>query len=358
MERKIKGLYEKRGWWYYQAPMVKGYRAKAIALGTQDRSEALRIFEQLRRRDSMELRAGNLRVEVARYLEDRLKGGFHTANTSRETARSLAKMIEAIGPAKSLDQVSREDLQAWQQTMNGLSAATVKSVMGRSSAFFAWAIDQGLILENPCRGIKLPRLIPTRAERYCTKAERDKLLAEVPAGRSDLALILWLGFFAGLRIGEIVEARVRWVDLDAGLITVENTETWTTKDKAHRRIRVSTRLATFLSEYLEQWETLPGARDRDFLLRPDKAPGKKVKTRAKQANRWRYDARRPFKRHVETCGLDWVSFHTLRHTFATLHALAGTPLTTIAREMGDDAETTFRNYVGYTRESGHSDNLD
>jgi len=358
MDRKIKGLYQKRGWWYYQAPMVKGHRAKAIALGTKDRSEALRIFEQLRRRDSMELRDGGLRLEVARYVEDRLRGGFHTPNTSRETARSLGKMVDLIGPGKSVAQVSRENMQEWLATMEGLSPATVKAVVGRGSAFFAWAIDQGLALDNPCRSLKTPRLIPTRAERYCTRTERDKLIEDVPAGRDDLALILWLGFFAGLRIGEIVEARVRWVDLDAGLITVENTETWTTKDKAHRRIRVSTRLSEFLGGYLERWPELPGATDRDFLLRPDKAPGKKVKSQSKQANRWRYDARRPFKRHVENCGLDWVSFHTLRHTFATLHALAGTPLTTIAREMGDDADTTFRNYIGYTRESGHSDNVD
>jgi hypothetical protein len=46
------------------------------------------------------------------------------------------------------------------------------------------------------------------------------------------------------------------------------------------------------------------------------------------------------------------------HTWATLHALAGTPMTTIAKELGEEAETVFRHYVGYQRESSHSAAVD
>jgi integrase len=117
-------------------------------------------------------------------------------------------------------------------------------------------------------------------------------------------------------------------------------------------VRLSPRLAAFLSGY--------GLRE-PYLLRPDKLPGKKIthrKGERTKAWRYRYDPRRPFKDHVRACGLGWVSFHTMRHTFATLHALAGTPLTTIARELGDDERTTYHNYVGHSRSTSHAAAID
>jgi integrase len=86
--------------------------------------------------------------------------------------------------------------------------------------------------------------------------------------------------------------------------------------------------------------------------------GRKTKTRGKQENRYRFDARRPLEQHVAEQGLPWVGFHTMRHTWATLHALAGTPMTTLAKELGEEAETVFRHYVGYQRESSHSAAID
>jgi integrase len=189
-------------------------------------------------------------------------------------------------------------------------------------------------------------------------------------------LILWLGFFAGLRRREIDQARRDWVDLEAGVIQVRVTDTFSPKSKRGvRTIRLSPRLAEFLRGYLERpperprrlrkadGETrelivLPAAHPGDYLVRPDRLPGKKVKTRGKRANRYRFDARRPFNDHVQSIGLGWVGFHTMRHTWATLHALAGTPLTTLAKELGEEAATCFEHYVGYQREGGHAGAVD
>jgi len=42
--QKTKGLYEKRGWFYYQPPTGEdGVRPKAIALGTTDFLEAINL---------------------------------------------------------------------------------------------------------------------------------------------------------------------------------------------------------------------------------------------------------------------------------------------------------------------------
>lgn len=358
IKMKIRGLYEKRGWWYYRPPQVKGVRPPAVALRTRDRAEAIRLYEQLHRQTSRVHKGGKLQLEISRYLRSRLERGLHTEQTSRDTGYTLAKMHQFVGPGKMIGDCTTAVLQDWFAHLAKTNASTsLNSYRGAVSGFFSWAQKEGMIEENPAKALVLPKSVATRAEKYCTREERDKLVAE-PLDREDIALILWLGFFAGMRIGEIVEARTDWIDLHGGVVHVRNTDTFTAKGKRARVVRMSTRLRGFLEGYMERWPDLPGAGERDYLLRPDKAAGKKRKSRTARPNKWRYDARLPMKRHVAARGLPWVSFHVMRHTFGTLHAMADTPLATIAREMGDDYKTTYDNYVGYSRHGGHSDVTD
>ena len=62
-----------------------------------------------------------------------------------------------------------------------------------------------------------------------------------------------------------------------------------------------------------------------FMLHPEVEQGKW---------RYRWDPVRPFKKLVKAQGLDWVGFHTMRHTFGSLHAIAGTPEVKVRRWMG------------------------
>lgn len=356
---KIKGLYEKRGWWYYQPPQVNGIRPKRVALRTKSRAEALRLYEVLAKQDFRDRRGGQLRAEIDRYLAEKLSRGIHTEKTSRNTGYTLGQLADFLGPGKAVGEIRTADMQEWVGALGKTNNSTsINSVVGSTKGFFSWAVKEGLLLESPIAGLELPKKVVTRSESYCSREERDRLIARVD--RDDLALILHLGFFAGMRIGEIVEARRDWLDLDGRVITIRNTSTFTAKGKRTRKIRMSHRLHGFMVGYLERWADLAGVGSglNDYLLRPDKADGKKWKKAGSQPNRWRYDPTRPFKDHARACGLEWIGFHSMRHTFGTLHAMANTPLATIAREMGDDYKTTFNSYVGYTRHGDHSDAID
>jgi integrase len=354
---KLRGLYRKTdtGIYYYQPPMARGVRPKPISLGTKDLEEATAAYWRAVAETRDEFRRGSLRMESARFLRERLDAGHHTAQSSQETERVIRRTIEALGN-REVHLYGEADFRRLrdQWGADGLSPATVVAYLARLGAFFRWAQGEGLCQANPLATMRHPRTLPTRSEKYCTRDERERLIAALPPDRLDLALVLWLGFFAGLRRLEIDQARRDWVDLGAGVLSVRVTETFRPKNKRGRAIRLSPRLAEFLARYLEQVPGEPG----DFLLRPDKKMGRKQRTRGRQANRYRYDARRPFRLHMERCGLAWVGFHTMRHTFATLHALAGTPLTTLARELGDEVQTVFAHYVGYQRSSTHSAAVD
>lgn len=349
---KLRGLYRKSDTsiYYYQPSMVKGIRPKPISLETKDEKEAVQKYHAVAIESAREFASGSVRMEAARFLEIRKKEGGHTERTSQESEMVIDAFLDCIGNAP-ISAIDCGHVQRFKNTLTArsLSPATVRSQLGRLSAFFTWAVRDGLIEKNPVHGVDLPRTLATRSERYCTKEEREKLLQTLPDDRPDLALVFHVGFFAGLRKQEIIEARRDWVDLEAGVLTVRNTDSFTSKDKQHRLIRMSPRLVDFLTSYLDALDPAD-AMVSGYLLRPDKA--------GRKAWRYRFDPRNSFKSHCRDQGLGWVTFHTMRHTFATLHALARTPLTTIARELGDDPETTFRNYVGYTRHGDHAAAID
>ncbi|MEO0413905.1 MAG: tyrosine-type recombinase/integrase [Verrucomicrobiota bacterium] len=359
---KLKGLYQKHGIYYFQAPQVKGYRPPPVSLKTKDLTIATtRYFDELKKSER-NLKAGRFTLELTRYLNDRLTHGYHTEETSVRTGESLENFaLEMLGSGAMVSEIDEKLVAKWVAALQErkLATATLHGYVGRLSGFCSWAVKEGLLAENPCASVRLPRTIDTKAERYCTREERDRLIQNVE--RDDLALILWLGFYAGMRIKEIIMAETDWIDLHGRVVTIQNTDVFTVKDKSRRMVRMSDRLHEFLTGYMELRKSMDCCEDNEFLLRPDKALGAKIRGRSgKATKKWRYrwDPKYPFKKYTKAQGLEWVGVHTMRHTFATLHAIAGTPLAMIAHEMGDDEKTTFKNYVGYSRNSDHANALD
>lgn len=375
---KLRGLYRKTdsGIFYYQPPMVKGVRPKPISLETKDEEEATAAYYALLAEANAAFKKGTLRMEGARFIAEKKGEKIHRSSSSTETERVLKAALDFLGN-REVSAITHEDIRRLHKSWlaKDLSSATIAGYLARLRGFFTWAVQERLTRENPVKGIKQPRDLPTRSERYCTKEERDRLIATVPEDRQDLALVMWLGFFAGLRRREIDEARRDWVDLEAGVLHVKSTPTFTPKSsRGIRMIRLSPRLHAFLTEYLAAPMRprkrghgkaaapapvpLPDLKPGDYLVRPDKKPGRKVKTRGKKQNRYRFDARRPLEQHVTAQGLEWVNFHAMRHTWATHHALNGTPMSTLAKELGDTVKTTYQHYVGYQRETSHSAAVD
>jgi integrase len=375
---KLRGLYrvERTGVWYYQPPMSKGIRPKAISLGTKDEAEAVKAYYAMLAQAEETFRRGSIRMEAARYVKAMRDSGKHRPATTEHSERVLGQLIDLVNNLP-VDRITTGHLaevkRQWQA--RGLTEATILSYFTRIAAFFGWAVREGLTKVDPVEGLHYERKVATKADHYCTKEQRDALVAGAPLSaeqleglcetaflgghyrpqllRIDLALCLWLGFFAGLRRNEIVEARRDWVDLVAGVLHVRATDTFVPKGKQKRLIRMSPRLRAFLAYYVE---TVDFGEDHGaaYLLRPDRPQGRKQLTRGKKAWRYRWDPRAPFEAHVTARELPWVDFHTMRHTFGTLHALAGTPLSTIARELGDQLRVVEKTYIGYTKSDSHS----
>ena len=145
-----------------------------------------------------------------------------------------------------------------------------------------------------------------------------------PFGRQDLADIMAVAAYTGMRQNELLKIKARDIDIGAGLIHVGGRPDQRTKPGNYRAIPIHKRITLILSKRLEYCN--PNVRvfgdewvDKDQLLRA-------------------------FKKVRKYAGCEEsLVFHSLRHSFATWHAEAGTPMRTLMTLMGHKRiETTLR----------------
>ena len=353
---EIKGLYEKRGWWYYQpATGEDGVRPKAIALRTQDSEAAVRLAFDERERMQLVTAAvsGRMSQAITEYLRDRAAERKHTAKTAYNTERSLRQICADLKNPKITD-LTPEKLKTWGTDLCGrasrvairgsdskvkkrkntrLSDATIAAYSRVFRAFVTWAYKKGKLLRNPADSLPSGRSKATRKIRACTFAQRDKLVDQAPT--PELAFILHLGLFAGLRFGEILAMEPAWMwfndDKTQGTINVQETKHWKPKDKEARSIKMAPRLLAFLREWPIKGE---------FVLRPQKSKFPKPP-------KYRYNPEISFGKHVAKCGVPWLPYHDMRHSFGAHLAQRGATMVKIAEVLGDDVSVVERHFVTF-----------
>jgi len=231
------------------------------------------------------------------------------------------RVLPEFGAARLAD-LTRGDLQDYAERLigEGLRAATVGITIAPIRAVCRRAIGRNELVVNPCTGLELPAP-DGRRERFADPVEAAALLAAVT--EADRAL--WAtALYAGLRRGELMALRWEDVDLAVGLIHVR--KGWDAqageidlKSQAGRR-RVP--IIPELRDCLIDHRMLTG-RDAGFVFgrEPDRVfePGAAVR-RATKA--W------------EAAGLERVTLHECRHTFASLSIAAGVNAKALSTFMG------------------------
>lgn len=368
--KQIKGLHAKRGWFYFQPPKPKGgTRPGAIALGTKDLVEALRILEE-KRAELAEWQASRARtLEVVLPVYFAAKSG-DAVSTRRQREVVLAGFRDILGNPR-VDAVTLEMIETWREHVRerggvlpkpvaagaarppgkGRSPTTLRSYTIVVRAFFNWAVEEKIIRASPMKKMKRQVTVArTKVQDFLSEEERERLLAaEAP---DYVKLILHLGFFAGLRDGEMLALAPRWIwlagDGGRGTLTVQNQPVvfhdgtrgeWRPKVRELRVIPLHPRLLAFLKDY--------GLR-APWLLRPDKErwPGE-------GKNSKRFDAHKALYGLAKRCGVRHLNYHILRRSFATHLVMKGVALADVAGLLGDTLQVTQAHYAGYSPNQGN-----
>lgn len=116
---------------------------------------------------------------------------------------------------KPLSRIIKADVRAfvkWMQT-KGAGVPTIHKAHICLSSLFSTAVEDEEVKSNPCHGVKLPPM-PKKIRNIITKAEFDRLLAQVPEFYRPLVLV---AFETGARFGECIALTPD--DVDGELLT-------------------------------------------------------------------------------------------------------------------------------------------
>lgn len=337
---KIPGMYSKRGWWYYQPSQVQGVRPKPIALGTKDQGEAVEeVFKIISGGQMAQVvESGSMSQLLEMWLKDASAEGVHRPTTRRVAKNTLENLSAEWGNPK-VKTITKQQIVDWRTDLlkrpglrsETMSEASVNSYLFRLKGFLSWCVKNNHLRKNPFDEIRLPRVKKTRRQAFCTLEQREMLLKHPPS--EEVEFIMMFGFFAGLRFGEMLAMKAEWISGQPGalVLAVPETDYWKPKDGECRTIPVHARLEAFLLRYgyRRPWMLAP------FRKEWSPAPG------------YRFNPKKQFKNYVTRMKWPWISYHTLRHSFATHLAQQGAPMVEIAQLLGDGVDVVEKNYIGF-----------
>src|SRR5262249_30399000 len=229
--------------------------------------------------------------------------------STRTTVEYRVKFhIDAEFGERKLDSLTREELQSFleRKAAAGLSFSTVNHLRWDLHQMFSLAISEGHLRKNPAELLVTPKSIRSRPKLVMSVEEVKKCFSVL-----DLRdrLIVKLAVLAGMRPGEILALRWKWLTEHSadvqqrvyrGELDVPKTR------KSNRRVA----LPDGLSLDIQAWRAAsPDVGQEAWVF-----PSETLRTPLSRDNVWR----RSIQPKLASAGLGWASFQVMRRTHSTL----------------------------------------
>ncbi|MGD9564146.1 MAG: site-specific tyrosine recombinase XerD [Pyrinomonadaceae bacterium] len=227
-----------------------------------------------------------------------------SANSIESYGNDLSKLF-AWTKKNRLDPIglTRQNLREWMIDLSrsGLSLNSKRRLVSVLRGFYKFLMIDGHIKENPAELLDVPQK-GSYLPRFLNQAEIEALFL-VPDTSTETGLrdraIMELMYSSGLRVSEAVSIQVKDVDLDAGILTT------TGKGSKTRRVPVGSSAVGWLNSYLALRQKKDDIEVSNLFVTTS---GRPVTRQAVFLL---------IKEYAEKAGLEDVSPHTLRHSFAT-----------------------------------------
>jgi len=230
-------------------------------------------------------------------------------------------------PPKRLDEITPsafQDYRAWRLGAGGpASPATVNREQQFVSVILNMAVVDGIIEVNPLRGLKKLRE-PRKPRRFFEKEEVAALLNACDKHFRPLVLA---ALFTGARFGELRALRWQDINLDTGKI-----ELFRSKVGNADRLDIHPELVKELGRLKK---SRPKADPSDFIFL------------SRRNTPW-VNIRKSWSRAMKAAklhGRDGLTFHSLRHTFATFFLDGGGAVTDLRAQLGHAELSTTQRYA-------------
>lgn len=278
----------------------------------------------------------DLKEDFAAYLL--LERGL-SPNTAKSYSIDTAHLLDFLERQQlSIPEITEEDLHKLLATLRdiGISPRSQARLIAGMRSFFKFLRLEGYIVNDPSELIESPQLNRELPD-VLTVEEIDSMIAAIPQDKDESlrneAIIETL-YGSGLRVSELVAARLSRLNLDEAVLIVDG------KGNKQRMVPVSPAAVELIREYLPERNRLnikPSGQDIIFLNRRG-APLSRVMV---------FYIIRDL---AAAAGITkTVSPHTLRHSFATHLLEGGANLRAIQEMLGHESISTTELYLHLDR---------
>jgi integrase/recombinase XerD len=256
-------------------------------------------------------------------------------NSLASYKRDLAK-LKKFAEEEGLDiiHLSRKDLRMFiaELSRSGLSPSSVGRIISAVRGFYKFLLLDGHIKKHPAEDLDTPQkgfYLP----KFMTEDEVEKLLSE-PDVSQEIGLrdraILEMMYAAGLRVSEAANLKITDIDVDAGILTCYG------KGNKQRKVPLGKSAVEWLKSYLARRKKKEHIEMRNLF----------VTTLNRPINR--QTIFHFIKEYAEKAGLEDISPHTLRHSFATHLLQRGADSRSVQAMLGHADISTTQIYTHIT----------
>ena len=208
-----------------------------------------------------------------------------------------------------------------------IDSRTAAKAISALRSFFRFAMDEGLVKDNPAFTLESPKPaanLPEVMDSKTIEGLLDTIKTDTPLGIRDRSLFELI-YSAGLRVSEAVGMNIKDIDLESGVAKVRG------KGNKERLVLFGQEAATELKYYLQEARPkLAGKVNKNNALFIGRS-GKRLSRKGIWKNYSKYALLAGTSSHL----------HTLRHSFATSLLAGGADLRTVQELLGHaDLSTT------------------
>jgi integrase/recombinase XerD len=273
--------------------------------------------------------------EYIAYL--RVEKGL-SLNTLANYSHDLNKLREFAGKTqKSVERLNKNDLSECFKLLaqTGLSPRSVARTISSLRGFYKFLLRDGFIKEDPLAHISAPQL-DKHLPRFLTEDEVGHLLNAPDVGTSEGVrdrAMLELLYATGLRVSELTGLVSTDINLERGLLSCRG------KGSKQRYIPIGKSALSWLERYMKVRPVLMGSRNVKALF---------VRSGGDLMTRHYFWG--VLRRYTGRLGLENVSPHTLRHSFATHLMQHGADSRSVQALLGHSDLATTQIYTHLSKE--------
>lgn len=197
------------------------------------------------------------------------------------------------------------------------------------------AMQWQYLKENPVTHVQKLKESSGRVRYFSLEEVRDILANANPY----LKRFIMVGLLTGMRHGEILNLKIRQIDMVQNVIHVVNTGEFSTKNRKDRDIPIPTQLKEELESYMATWvdpadlKVYPRTQEQKIYLFCNRIGGKMQ------------SCRKAYDRLLDSLAVEDATIHTMRHTYASHLVMSNVSLRVVQDLLGHHSIKVTEKYA-------------